>query len=261
MSDMTPELLDEIAQHLRESSGIRLGMERGLTVEQIASSQGIPLDSARGYVRGVEELLSGKLPTTPSAALNWARIYRYLHGCNLSRNGLCHLVSASARGDQPGGQRGEAVSPRHAARRGDTADRGYGEASVERDLHELGVRHVAIPRKSKPSAARREFEHRRSLPRESQMADRVRRTDQPHQTKLRLEPHRTHRHPRGPNMVRARRFRPQSRQDRHPRSMRPDTRAADQHRPTPQPRAPRRSRVFQVEVAREIEHFGFLLTV
>jgi IS5 family transposase len=44
-----------------------------------------------------------------------------------------------------------------------TADRGYGEASVERDLHELGVRHVAIPRKSKPSAARRELEHRRAF--------------------------------------------------------------------------------------------------
>ena len=44
-----------------------------------------------------------------------------------------------------------------------TADRGYGEASVERDLHELGVRSVAIPRKSKPSAARREFEHRRAF--------------------------------------------------------------------------------------------------
>jgi transposase, IS5 family len=44
-----------------------------------------------------------------------------------------------------------------------TADRGYGEASVERDLHELGVRRVAIPRKSKPSAARREFEHRRAF--------------------------------------------------------------------------------------------------
>jgi IS5 family transposase len=44
-----------------------------------------------------------------------------------------------------------------------TADRGYGEASVERDLHELGVRHVAIPRKSKPGAARREFEHRRAF--------------------------------------------------------------------------------------------------
>lgn len=44
-----------------------------------------------------------------------------------------------------------------------TADRGYGQASVERDLHELGVRAVAIPRKSKPSAARREFEHRRAF--------------------------------------------------------------------------------------------------
>ncbi|MDG5486985.1 ISNCY family transposase [Mycolicibacterium gadium] len=44
-----------------------------------------------------------------------------------------------------------------------TADRGYGEASVEDDLHELGVRSVAIPRKSKPGAARREFEHRRAF--------------------------------------------------------------------------------------------------
>ena len=48
-------------------------MERGHTVEQIASGQGIPLNGARGYVRGVEELLSGKLPTAPWAALNWAR--------------------------------------------------------------------------------------------------------------------------------------------------------------------------------------------
>jgi transposase, IS5 family len=44
-----------------------------------------------------------------------------------------------------------------------TADRGYGQASVERDLHELGVRNVAIPRASKPGAARREFEHRRAF--------------------------------------------------------------------------------------------------
>lgn len=44
-----------------------------------------------------------------------------------------------------------------------TADRGYGEAAVERDLHDLGVRSVAIPRKSKPTAARREFEHRRAF--------------------------------------------------------------------------------------------------
>jgi transposase, IS5 family len=44
-----------------------------------------------------------------------------------------------------------------------TADRGYGQPSVKRDLHELGVRRVAIPRTSKPSAARREFEHRRAF--------------------------------------------------------------------------------------------------
>jgi IS5 family transposase len=40
---------------------------------------------------------------------------------------------------------------------------GWGDASVERDLHELGVRNVAIPRRSKPTAARGEFEHRRAF--------------------------------------------------------------------------------------------------
>ncbi len=44
-----------------------------------------------------------------------------------------------------------------------TADRGYGYASVENELHELGVRRVAIPRASRPGAARREFEHRKAF--------------------------------------------------------------------------------------------------
>jgi IS5 family transposase len=44
-----------------------------------------------------------------------------------------------------------------------TADRGYGYASVETDLHELGVRSVAIPRASKTGTARREFEHRKAF--------------------------------------------------------------------------------------------------
>lgn len=44
-----------------------------------------------------------------------------------------------------------------------TADRGYGEASVERGLTDLGVRSVAIPRRNKPTAARRELEHRRAF--------------------------------------------------------------------------------------------------
>jgi IS5 family transposase len=44
-----------------------------------------------------------------------------------------------------------------------TADRGYGYASAETDLHDLGVRSVAIPRASKPTTARREFEHRKAF--------------------------------------------------------------------------------------------------
>ena len=41
-----------------------------------------------------------------------------------------------------------------------TADRGYGENSVDDALHDLGVRTVVIPRKGKPSAQRRAVEHR-----------------------------------------------------------------------------------------------------
>jgi hypothetical protein len=57
-------------------------MERGLTVEQIASSQRTTLDNARNYVRGIKEMLCGKLPTTPSSALKASR--GYLLGCDLS---------------------------------------------------------------------------------------------------------------------------------------------------------------------------------
>jgi IS5 family transposase len=44
-----------------------------------------------------------------------------------------------------------------------TADRGYGEAAVEDDLHELGIRHVVIPRKGKPSKARQAVEGGRAF--------------------------------------------------------------------------------------------------
>jgi IS5 family transposase len=44
-----------------------------------------------------------------------------------------------------------------------TADRGYGEARVEDDLHELGVRTVVIPRKGRPGTARQAHEHRRAF--------------------------------------------------------------------------------------------------
>jgi IS5 family transposase len=41
-----------------------------------------------------------------------------------------------------------------------TADRGYGEKSVEDALTDLGVQNVVIPRKGKPGAARQVVEHR-----------------------------------------------------------------------------------------------------
>jgi IS5 family transposase len=44
-----------------------------------------------------------------------------------------------------------------------TADRGDGQPAVERDLRELGVRTVAIPRQAKTSAARKQIEHRRGF--------------------------------------------------------------------------------------------------
>jgi transposase, IS5 family len=42
-----------------------------------------------------------------------------------------------------------------------TADRGYGEAKVETELHGLGVTHVAIPRKGRPGVARQGVESSR----------------------------------------------------------------------------------------------------
>ena len=44
-----------------------------------------------------------------------------------------------------------------------TADRGYGQAAVERDLQDLGVRTVAIPRQATTSAARKKVEHSRGF--------------------------------------------------------------------------------------------------
>lgn len=44
-----------------------------------------------------------------------------------------------------------------------TADRGYGEKRVDDALHDLGVRHVVIPRKGRPSKARQAEEHRQAF--------------------------------------------------------------------------------------------------
>jgi transposase, IS5 family len=44
-----------------------------------------------------------------------------------------------------------------------TADRGYGEQGVEDALHAVGVRYVVLPRKGRPTTARRQIENRRSF--------------------------------------------------------------------------------------------------
>jgi IS5 family transposase len=44
-----------------------------------------------------------------------------------------------------------------------TADRGYGDATVEDDLRELGVGYVALPTRGKPNAQRRRVEQRRAF--------------------------------------------------------------------------------------------------
>ena len=44
-----------------------------------------------------------------------------------------------------------------------TADRGYGEQAVEDTLHAVGVRYVVLPRKGKPTVARRQIENRRAF--------------------------------------------------------------------------------------------------
>jgi transposase, IS5 family len=44
-----------------------------------------------------------------------------------------------------------------------TADRGYGDRSVEDDLRNLGVRYPAIPTKGKPNAARRQIQQRQAF--------------------------------------------------------------------------------------------------
>ena len=99
-----------------------------------------------------------------------------------------------------------------------TADRGYGDASVERDLHALGVRSVAIPRRSKPGAARREFEHRQAFRNKIKW-----RTGSEGRSTTSSEAtagtHRTHRHRGCPNLVRTRRLCPQPGQDQHPGRM------------------------------------------
>ena len=115
------------------------------------------------------------------------------------------------------------------------ADRGYGEAAVDDDLHDLGVRNVVIPRKGRPTKARQAQRTTTNFPAEREMANRLRRPDQSPETQLRLGPHHDRHHRRSPDLDRTRSLRPQPHQDRHPDRL---TGPAG----TPPPEQPRASR-------------------
>jgi transposase, IS5 family len=59
-----------------------------------------------------------------------------------------------------------------------TAGRGYGQAAIERDLQELGVRTVAIPCQGTTLTARKKLEHSRSFHRPFEWRTGLRRADQ-----------------------------------------------------------------------------------
>lgn len=98
-----------------------------------------------------------------------------------------------------------------------TADRGYGEKSVEDALHDLGVRTVVIPRKGKPSQARRAVEHRPAFRQTIKWRTGCRRPNQHPQTRLRLGPNPHRQHRGSPDLGRARHPGPQPDQDQQPR--------------------------------------------
>jgi IS5 family transposase len=119
---------------------------------------------------------------------------------------LDHTVEAGAATDAPQlAPAVERIRPRTGRPpRAVTADRGYGEASVERDLQDLGVRNVAIPRKAKTTQARRDIEHSRSFRRLVKWRTGSRRPNQLPQTCLRLGPKPPRRPARRGDLVRIR---------------------------------------------------------
>jgi len=98
-----------------------------------------------------------------------------------------------------------------------TTDRGYGEANVDRELTDLGVKKRGDPplRQTLPGPASRRTPA--SLPTNNQVAHRKRRPHQYPQAWLRLGSHPHRRHRRRPNLDRARRPDPQPGQDQCPR--------------------------------------------
>ena len=95
-----------------------------------------------------------------------------------------------------------------------TADRGYGEATVETELESMGVKHVAIPRRGRPGPQRQQIEFSPPLPQARQVAHRFRRSDRAPEALLGMGPHHARRHRRCAHLVRMGCARTQRHQDR-----------------------------------------------
>ena len=138
-----------------------------------------------------------------------------------------------------------------------TADRGYGEQGVEDAVRAAGVRHVVLPRKGRPNAARREIEQRRAFKKMVRWRTGCEGRISCAKRDFGLNRTRIDGTPRRPNLVRPRHLRPQPRQDRRAhrmtdRTARPDDRKRlrgndPAESRTRQPRS--HQRVLQVEVA------------
>lgn len=89
---LTPELRAEIENILRRSGdGLSHGAtfrlrEEGLDDEQIATRRGVRVEATRVFLRSLDALLTGTLPTSKSAALTNSYVYREL---------LNHAISGS----------------------------------------------------------------------------------------------------------------------------------------------------------------------
>ncbi len=94
-----------------------------------------------------------------------------------------------------------------------TADRGYGEASVETELESMGVKHVAIPRRGRPGPQRQQSRVLAALSQAGQVAHRFGRSDRPPEAILGMGTDRARRHRRCAHLVRVGSTRPQRHQD------------------------------------------------
>jgi IS5 family transposase len=108
-----------------------------------------------------------------------------------------------------------------AARRAVTADRGYGRAAFERDLHDLGRAHRGDSPPGQDLSRPQQTRAQPQLPPPGQVAHRLRRADQLPQARLRIGPHPPGHQARSRDLVRARGLRPQPGQDRSPGQLTP----------------------------------------